>query len=472
MPVTFNNILFYGKTPHPPRQPMHPRAVTINDDIWPTGDKPERHEWKICVMGSSKGGKSSIVDSLLRLPFGGEFHVFECGDWGLTHLNIRVVYAFLTFFVLLEIHHPTSETDVAVTGLPTNCVNVDHEESHATLFIREFGSFEAQGNPTASFVSSIKSRGVRNVKLIVLVFGLDSQESFLSARLLHLKLMERYQDKIIILVGNKSDLESQVCDKEAVAFAKKIGSLYVKTSAKTGANIHKLFNNVVKALAIKDHCIEATPRTTLCLPPMDTWWSRWFGLESGRNSDSMSDGRRNGGLDGRKNGGYDVRFATWAPTVYAYYESTTQRLAQKMPLLKWTFWRSVFLCATFNFGPNVTCVPHRDFLNLPFGWCAIIALGNYDYVLGGHLVLHDLRLVIEFPPPVPSFFKLFPLRFSPMETRPFKSGIFRYVENGFMCEGDLEKNDPAHYASMMEAKAGRKEFGLGLWSTLDELLCV
>ena len=40
---------------------------------------------------------------------------------------------------------------------------------------------------------------------------------------------------------------------------------------------------------------------------------------------------------------------------------------------------------------------HTDPGNLLFGWCAITTLGNFDPTLGGHLVLWDLKLVIEFP---------------------------------------------------------------------------
>ena len=32
------------------------------------------------------------------------------------------------------------------------------------------------------------------------------------------------------------------------------------------------------------------------------------------------------------------------------------------------------------------------------GWCCITALGDFDPTKGGHLVLWDLKLVIEFPP--------------------------------------------------------------------------
>jgi hypothetical protein len=36
-------------------------------------------------------------------------------------------------------------------------------------------------------------------------------------------------------------------------------------------------------------------------------------------------------------------------------------------------------------------------MNFAHGWCAVVALGNFDNVVGGHLVLHEPRLVIQFP---------------------------------------------------------------------------
>lgn len=41
---------------------------------------------------------------------------------------------------------------------------------------------------------------------------------------------------------------------------------------------------------------------------------------------------------------------------------------------------------------------HKDVRNCPFVWCAIQALGRFDPRKGGHLVLWDLKLIIEFPP--------------------------------------------------------------------------
>ncbi|KAH9042411.1 hypothetical protein EDB84DRAFT_1230672, partial [Lactarius hengduanensis] len=36
--------------------------------------------------------------------------------------------------------------------------------------------------------------------------------------------------------------------------------------------------------------------------------------------------------------------------------------------------------------------------NLPNGLCTVVSMRNCDYTLGGHLVLHELKLIMEFPP--------------------------------------------------------------------------
>lgn len=66
--------------------------------------------------------------------------------------------------------------------------------------------------------------------------------------------------------------------------------------------------------------------------------------------------------------------------------------------LRTNFVGSIFAACTFNFGPRALTVPHLDFGNLSWGWCAITALGRFDPDFGGHLILWDLRLVIRFPP--------------------------------------------------------------------------
>src|SRR5712691_13393067 len=58
----------------------------------------------------------------------------------------------------------------------------------------------------------------------------------------------------------------------------------------------------------------------------------------------------------------------------------------------------VFPCRTFNLAKQSASVPHTDYNNLAQGWCSITALGDFNSVLGGHLVLWDLGVVVEFPP--------------------------------------------------------------------------
>ncbi|KAJ7843592.1 hypothetical protein B0H13DRAFT_1648357, partial [Mycena leptocephala] len=84
--------------------------------------------------------------------------------------------------------------------------------------------------------------------------------------------------------------------------------------------------------------------------------------------------------------------------LYGYYLQHNRDLYSHLPHLRRPFRRAVFSCATFNIGVNVQTFKHRDVLNLPFGLCAVQALGSFDPKHGGHLVLWDLKLVIEFPP--------------------------------------------------------------------------
>ncbi|KAF8969055.1 hypothetical protein BDZ97DRAFT_1613158, partial [Flammula alnicola] len=90
-------------------------------------------------------------------------------------------------------------------------------------------------------------------------------------------------------------------------------------------------------------------------------------------------------------------FATWVPELYNYYAEHMDALLSDDPSLKMNFPSSIWASATVNFGPKTACFKHMDSGNLPCGLCGITALGDYDPVLGGHLVLWQLKLVIQFP---------------------------------------------------------------------------
>lgn len=48
-------------------------------------------------------------------------------------------------------------------------------------------------------------------------------------------------------------------------------------------------------------------------------------------------------------------------------------------------------------GPSSTTTRHVDNLNSPLVMCGVTSLGPYDHKQGGHFVLYDLKLIIEFP---------------------------------------------------------------------------
>ncbi|KAJ7211129.1 hypothetical protein B0H12DRAFT_1033507, partial [Mycena haematopus] len=125
---------------------------------------------------------------------------------------------------------------------------------------------------------------------------------------------------------------------------------------------------------------------------------------------------------------------------------------------------------------------HRDILNLAFGWCAVQALGNFDATKGGHLVLWDLKLVVEFPAGALILLPSATIAHSnvPVQegderisfTQFSAGGIFRYVDNGCQTVNQLAENNPEEYDRLMDLKAARWEKGLGLLSTLDEIVAM
>ncbi|KAJ7044324.1 hypothetical protein C8F04DRAFT_990742 [Mycena alexandri] len=178
----------------------------------------------------------------------------------------------------------------------------------------------------------------------------------------------------------------------------------------------------------------------------------------------------------------DAAFAIWAPRLYQYYRKCDAKLRVRHPDLRRPFVGSVYFCAAFNFGRNVWTFKHRDVLNLAFGWCAIQALGRYDATLGGHLVLWDLKLVVEFPhgalillPSATVAHSNIPVRAGEERvsfTQFSAGGIFRYVDNGCQTVAELERKNPEEFARLSAQMASRWEEGLALLSTLDELIGV
>jgi hypothetical protein len=134
-------------------------------------------------------------------------------------------------------------------------------------------------------------------------------------------------------------------------------------------------------------------------------------------------------------------FKTWAPRMHAMYAENMSALKERHMNLIFPFPGSVFPSVTYNLGPRTVTYPHLDFLNVAFGWCGITALGSFDYKRGGHLILWDLGLVIEFPPGATIFVPSAIMSHSNVTisegeyrysvTQYAAGGLFRWVDNGF-----------------------------------------
>ena len=125
-------------------------------------------------------------------------------------------------------------------------------------------------------------------------------------------------------------------------------------------------------------------------------------------------------------------------------------------------------------------VPHTDYNNLAQGWCSITALGDFSPILGGHLVLWDLGIVVEFPPNstilIPSSLVVHSntpiqadeVRYSIVQ---YASGhLFRWAKNGFLTDKQwLDKAEPKDKEQWEKEKIGRWQSAVASFTTLEEL---
>lgn len=134
----------------------------------------------------------------------------------------------------------------------------------------------------------------------------------------------------------------------------------------------------------------------------------------------------------------------------------------------------------FNLGDRVVTKKHTDSTNCPFGWCTITALGDFDASKGGHIILWDLGMVLEFSAGACVCLPSALITHSNIptgenETRmsftQYCSGeIFRYIENGFATDKSLEKNDPAILLYRKLARKNRMKECYEMFSKVDDLM--
>nr|QKY15281.1 GTP-binding protein rab6 (rab6) [Polytomella parva] len=97
---------------------------------------------------------------------------------------------------------------------------------------------------------------IRDSSVAVVVYDISNRQSFLNTvRWIQEVRMERGNDVIIFLVGNKTDLvdKRQVSIEEGDAKAAELAVYFIETSAKAGLNIKAMFRKIAAALPGMDN---------------------------------------------------------------------------------------------------------------------------------------------------------------------------------------------------------------------------
>ena len=171
--------------------------------------------------------------------------------------------------------------------------------------------------------------------------------------------------------------------------------------------------------------------------------------------------------------------AFYFPKLFRHYADILRALRLRHPF-QWNFTNSIFPAASFNFGPCVFCLDHHDHHNLAYGLCHIHSLGRYDPKKGGHLILFDLKLVIEFPPNSSILIPSATLRhgnvaISPDEirlsfTQYCAGGLMRWFRYGFSTYNRMVKQNPRLAKEVEAERPNRWAVGLQYFSKLTELV--
>lgn len=92
---------------------------------------------------------------------------------------------------------------------------------------------------------------IRDSSVAVIVYDITNRASFLNtSKWIEDVRMERGDNVVVMLVGNKSDLADrrQVTTEEGAEKARQEGALFIETSAKTGTNVKTLFRRLAMSL--------------------------------------------------------------------------------------------------------------------------------------------------------------------------------------------------------------------------------
>lgn len=139
-----------------------------------------------------------------------------------------------------------------------------------------------------------------------------------------------------------------------------------------------------------------------------------------------------------------------------------------------------FAACSVNLGPRTICQRHKDLKNLAAGVCSITALGDFDWKKGGHLVLHELKLILELRPGDTIFL---PSALIAHENIPIgwqecrnsivlysAGGLFRWADAGGQTLKEWSRADRDAFIAHSQRGEARWEEGLNRFPTLEDIL--
>lgn len=160
-------------------------------------------------------------------------------------------------------------------------------------------------------------------------------------------------------------------------------------------------------------------------------------------------------------------------------QRTLQETERHFPGLRRPFHHAAFAATTLNLGPATVCWPHRDSANAVGHLCLNGPNGLYNWVTGGHLVLHEAELVIQLRP---GDLILFPSALVTHENIPIgegetrfsitaysAGGLQRFLAQGMRTQGEWAAVDPAGKQAHDEKDEARWEEAWRQFKTYREL---
>ncbi|PGH05111.1 hypothetical protein AJ80_08410 [Polytolypa hystricis UAMH7299] len=204
------------------------------------------------------GNDESLLTARVQtgLPRGAKWYVTRL------HMSSRPVFALASIAIDTDVLRPPSAKTVGKTSLITRFMYDSFDNMYqATIGIDflsktmylEDRTVRLQLWDTAGqerFRSLIPSY-IRDSSVAVVVYDISNAKSFQNTRKWVDDVRgERGNDVIIVLVGNKTDLNDkrEVTTAQGEEEAKKNGLMFIETSAKVGHNVKQLFRRIAQAL--------------------------------------------------------------------------------------------------------------------------------------------------------------------------------------------------------------------------------